>query len=75
MDPVSISIIVLISLNIVTFLVSPLVIAGGIFIKRISKSDCCGGHLELNNNSQEDGQKQDAPKQIPIETIKEIIKK
>lgn len=46
--------IVISSLTLASSIIAPLIIAGASFINRIRKSDCCGGHVEL-----------DAPKSSP----------
>lgn len=51
--------IVLASLALASSIVTPLIIASASFINRVRKSDCCGGHIEL------DAQKQSTVNEIP----------
>jgi hypothetical protein len=45
--------IVLGSISLVSSVVSPLIVAGAVFISRIRKSQCCGGSIELDKQNQQ----------------------
>ena len=63
MSGIEISIIVISSLSLVASLVTPLIGATVLFMNRITKSDCCLGHIELkdptNEQIQETNKKQE----------------
>lgn len=79
-DPATITIIVLSSLSLAASLISPLIIATSEFIKRIKKSDCCGGHIELASqqhiNVPKPEEKVELPKQDDLfNRFKDLFKK
>lgn len=59
--------IVIASLALASSIITPLIIAGASFINRIRKSDCCGGHVEL------DAQKTPTTNEIPNINNSELI--
>lgn len=42
------TLLIITSLTLASSIVGPLILAGAAFINRIRKSDCCGGHIELD---------------------------
>ena len=74
-DPISIAIITLVSLNIVTGVFTPLILAGAYLIKHLQESSCCGGSMKVFRSEEHLEKHKEKDIELNQEILIDVIKK